>query len=79
MENRGKIYPSNIEIKENNNCHTDKINFIGEGCRYMALYCNSFENLKEIRIELENIIGTITLPIFLMNKKVIFKHFGQIF
>ena len=73
MELSGKCYNTNIIIKENQNCKTDKINIVGEGCRKMELFCNSYENLKEIRIELENQVSCITLPIFFDKDSTVFK------
>jgi hypothetical protein len=64
MEYRGKSIPTFIYLQENKDCKTDKIHLLGEGCKKIGFSCTSFENLKEIIIEIENPIRSISLPIF---------------
>ena len=63
MEYRGKAIPSSIHLVESKDCQTDKIHLLGEGCKGIGLCCTSFENLKEIIIDIENQIRAISLPI----------------
>ena len=63
MEHRGKSIPSIIEIKENKDCKTDKIHLLGEGCKYIGFNLTSYENVKEIIIDITNQIKVITLPL----------------
>ena len=67
------IYPTRIEIKENRDCKVDTINLIGEGCRLIELYCQSYDSLKEITIEIDNRIIYIDIPIFKDKSDVVFK------
>ena len=73
MEQRGKNYKTRIIIEENKECNTDKICIIGGGCSMISLLCNSFENLKELYIDIENMIKCCTVPIFDEENKLIFK------
>ena len=73
MEQRGKNYKTRIIIEENKECNTDKICIIGGGCSIISLSCNSFENLKELYIDIENMIKCCTVPIFDEKNKLIFK------
>ena len=73
IEQHGKHYKSNIIIEENKECITDKIKIIGGGCKVMSLCCNSFENLKEFTVDIENMINCCTIPIFDSKNKIIFK------
>ena len=72
-EQRGKNYKTRIIIEENKECNTDKICIIGGGCSLISLLCNSFENLKELYIDIENMIKCCTVPIFDEKNKLIFK------
>ena len=72
-EQRGKNYKTRIIIEENKECNTDKICIIGGGCSLISLSCNSFENLKELYVDIENMIKCITVPIFDKKNKLIFK------
>ena len=72
-EQRGKNYKTRIIIEENKECNTDKICIIGGGCSIISLLCNSFENLKELYIDIENMIKCFTVPIFDEKNKLIFK------
>ena len=73
MEQRGKNYKTRIIIEENKECNTDKICIIGGGCSLISLLCNSFENLKELYIDIKNMINCCTVPIFDEKNKLIFK------
>ena len=73
MEQRGKHYKTRIIIEENKECNTDKICIIGGGCSIISLLCNSFENLKELYIDIENMIKCFTVPVFDEKNKLIFK------
>ena len=73
MEQRGKHYKTRIIIKENKECNTDKIRIIGGGCSLISLFCNSFENLKELYIDIKNMIKCFTVPVFDEKNKLIFK------
>ena len=63
MERRGKAIPSIIDFKENKDCKTDKIHLLGGGCKYIGFSCTSYENVKEIIIDIKNKIKAIPLPI----------------
>ena len=62
-ERRGKAIPSNIDFQENKDCKTDKIHLLGGGCKYIGFSCTSYENVKEIIVDIKNRIKTITLPL----------------
>jgi len=68
-EYRGKSIPSSILLEDNKDCKTDKIYLTGGGCKYIGLSCTSYENLKEIIIDLENKIRSISLPILFDTNK----------
>ena len=63
MERRGKSIPSNIDFQENKDCKTDKIHLLGGGCKYIGFSLTSYENVKEIIIDITNQIKAITLPL----------------
>ena len=64
MEQRGKHYKTSIEIKENKKCKTDRIRIIGGGCSEISLSCNSFENVKELYVDIQNMVSCFTFPVF---------------
>ena len=78
MEQRGKSYKTNIVIEENKECITDKIRIIGGGCRVISVLCNSFENLKELTVDIENMISCLTAPIFHNEEKLIMKSLNTL-
>ena len=47
-ERRDKFIPSVIDFQENKDCKTDKIHFLGGGCKYIGFSCASYVNIKEI-------------------------------
>ena len=77
-EQRGKSYKTNIVIEENKKCATDKIKIIGGGCSLISVLCNSFENLKELTIDIENMIRCVTAPIFHNEDKIIMKSLNTL-
>ena len=62
-ERRGKAIPSVIDFQEKKDCKTDKIHLLGGGCKYIGFSCTSYENVKEIIVDIKNRIKTITLPL----------------
>ena len=73
MEQRGKHYKTSIEIKENKKCKTDRIRIIGGGCSEISLSCNSFENVKELYVDIQNMVSCFTFPVFDDENTLIFK------
>jgi hypothetical protein len=69
MERRGKSIPSCIDFQENKECKTDKIHILGGGCKYIGFSCTSYENVKEIIIDIKNQIKAIPLPILFDNDR----------
>ena len=59
-------------------CATDKIKIIGGGCRLISVLCNSFENLRELTIDIENTIKCVTAPIFHNKEKIILKSLNTL-
>ena len=73
MEQRGKFQRTGIIIDENKEINTDKIHIFGGGCKVMQLFCNSFENLKELIVDIENFVECINVPIFGEKINFVFK------
>jgi hypothetical protein len=70
LNNNKKI---NIDIRENTDYKIDKIRVRSAGSKDIIIYCNSFENLIYLDINLDyEILNTIELPLF-NNKKIVYK------
>ena len=62
-----------IDIRENTDYKIDKIRVCSGGTKDIIIYCNSFENLISLDINLKyDILNTIELPLF-NNKKIVYK------
>ena len=64
-----------LEIKENKNCKVNKITLNQISGNNIKLYCQSYENLIKLKIDLENNIDNLenTIPIFNKDCKIKFK------
>ena len=60
-ERRGKAIPSILLFEENKECKTDKIYLLGGGCKFIRFSITSYENVKEIVVDIKNKIDNIPL------------------
>ena len=71
IKNKNEI-ATKVEIEANINCKINKFSLLCGGISSIKFYCQSFQNLVEIDINIINKISFITFPLFIPNCNIIF-------